>query len=59
MAGLLVLLNIPAAEAVLATLVTRLATLWFAVIVGLVCTGVWYRLLEGGAQQAVATENQG
>jgi uncharacterized protein (TIRG00374 family) len=47
MAGLLVLLQVPAAVAVASTLITRLATLWFAVVIGLIVTAVWRRLLEG------------
>ena len=47
MTGLLILLKVQAAVAVAATLITRLATLWFAVVLGLVVTAIWRRLLEG------------
>ena len=46
MTGLLVLLNVPAAKAVVATLITRLATLWFATLIGILFTVVWRRTLE-------------
>ncbi|HUX08129.1 MAG TPA: lysylphosphatidylglycerol synthase transmembrane domain-containing protein [Acidobacteriota bacterium] len=55
MTGLMVLLNIPTAVAVASTLITRLATLWFAVFIGLIATVVWRRLLEG----EVAPETDG
>jgi uncharacterized protein (TIRG00374 family) len=50
MTGLLLLLGIPAAGAVTATLITRLCTLWYAVALGLTVTLVWRRLLEGPQQ---------
>lgn len=56
MAGLLVLLNVAAAQAVLATLITRLATLWFAVALGVLCSARWYRLLEGAENSAELKE---
>jgi uncharacterized protein (TIRG00374 family) len=56
MASLLVLLKVPAAEAILATLITRLATLWFAVLLGLVITLLFYRLLEFGGKERVNFE---
>jgi len=49
MTGLLMLMHIPAAVAITATLITRLATLWFAVLIGLAVTVLWRKLLEGSA----------
>jgi uncharacterized protein (TIRG00374 family) len=46
MTGLMVLLNVPKATAFAATLLVRLATLWFAVVLGLVTTAVFRRILE-------------
>lgn len=57
MTGLMVLLHIPTAVAVASTLITRLATLWFAVFLGLIITFIWRRLLEGGG--GVETEADG
>jgi uncharacterized protein (TIRG00374 family) len=58
MTGLLVLLHVPAAVAVVSTLITRLGTLWFAVVVGLIVTGVWHRLLEGeGGGEEIVEEH--
>jgi uncharacterized protein (TIRG00374 family) len=53
-AGLLVLLRVPPAVAVAATIIIRFATLWFAVIIGLVVSAVWRRLLEGSPGAAAA-----
>jgi len=50
--GLLVLLDVPVAVAVAATLITRLATLWFAVFIGLGVSTAWRRLLEGSESAA-------
>ena len=56
MTGLLLLLRISAAKAVAATLITRLATLWYAVLIGLCTTVLRRRLLEGrGAEAAEET----
>jgi uncharacterized membrane protein YbhN (UPF0104 family) len=57
MAGLLTLVKLPFAFSILATLITRMATLWFAVGVGIVCTSVWYRLLEGQYNKSPLVED--
>lgn len=54
MTGLLLLLNVPVAKAVTATLITRLCTLWYAVVLGMAVTGIWRRLLEGAESPADA-----
>lgn len=51
MTGLLVLLDVPKATAFAATLITRFATLWFAVVLGLLTT-VLFRDLFGTRQLA-------
>jgi uncharacterized membrane protein YbhN (UPF0104 family) len=52
MAGLLLFVQVPGARAVAATLITRLATLWFAVLIGLIVTLSRRRLLEGNTPAA-------
>lgn len=58
MTGLLLLLEVPAAIAVASTLIIRLATLWFAVVVGLGVSAVWRRTLEGGESAAVPESSE-
>lgn len=47
MTGLLLLLSVDKSVAFAATLITRLATLWFAVVLGLLTMALWRKLLEG------------
>lgn len=59
MTGLLVLLSVPKAIAFAATLITRLATLWFAVALGLITTAVWRDMLEGRSDGLQVAESSG
>ena len=52
MTGLLLLLDVTAAKAVTATLITRVCTLWYAVFIGLVVTGIRHDMLEGQSTES-------
>lgn len=54
MAGLLLFVHVTGARAVAATLITRLATLWFAVAIGLLVTVLRRKLLEGSTDLSAA-----
>lgn len=59
MTGLMILLALPPGVAVAGTMITRFGTLWFAVLIGMVTTVVWRRLLEGTAAGAERDEPAG
>ena len=54
MTGLLVLLHVPGAESVAATLITRLGTLWYAVALGLAAMAVFNKELNPKGEEESA-----
>jgi uncharacterized protein (TIRG00374 family) len=53
MTGLLVLLNIPKNVSVASTLIIRIATLWFAVVVGIVAVLFYQRISHKNINEIV------